>query len=788
MSDGVRITCSLVILLAVGSPVWADHRIIEFDRDVRPILSSHCYQCHGPDQKNRQAELRLDLQADLFGSLKNHTTVVVPGETARSELYRRISTTVESEQMPPPSVGKPLTAVQIETVKRWIEQGAVWSGQWSYEPLRRPPIPHVDFSLGENPIDLFVAEQWQAVGVTPVELADATTLMRRLSFDLTGLPLDKEVAEAGAFNADSYSVQVERLLAAPQYGERMAVYWLDLVRYADSCGYHSDVEQQVWPYRDYVILAFNENLPFDQFTREQLAGDLLPEPTFAQRVATGFNRLSKATEEGGAQEQEYLAKAFSDRVRTVSGTWLAATLGCAECHDHKYDPLTTRDFYSLGAFFADIKEQGVYSGGGSHAPELSLPTSTQALELESLQRELAEVRDRLQPAMSTGLSATDEIKAEIKQLDDQRKMLESRIPRTLVTVSVAPREIRVLPRGDWQSREGAIVEPAVPAVFAPWPAAGRRLTRLDLANWLVHRDNPLTSRVFVNRLWKLFFGTGLAKTLDDLGAQGEAPVNRELLDWLAVEFIDSGWDVKHVVRLIVTSRVYRLSSIPSLELAQRDPQNRLFARQSRWRLEAEFLRDNALRVSGLLVERIGGPSVRPYQPEGYWEFLNFPTRSWQASMGADQYRRGLYTHWQRTFLHPALLAFDAPTREECTAVRTASNTPKSALALLNDPSLVEAARVFGARILREGGDTDSARLTWGWRTALSRSPDAHELKTLLTLLAAHRADGQTASRLHAEDTVATSGHEQISQVDGDLAAWLAVARTLLNLHEFTTRN
>lgn len=781
------IVCSLAVTWANSGGI-ADDRTIEFDRDVRPILSAHCFLCHGPDKDTREADLRLDAKAGFFGSATNGHPIVEANAPDKSELYRRITSANHDEQMPPKDGGKPLTEAQIATLKRWIEQGAKWRGHWAYEPIVRPPVPLDDDEWADNPIDCFLRQRWKAANVEPAE-GGGGSLWRQLNLDLTGLiPIDVQAASSsgtiGWCDGDGYASSVDRLLDSPAFGERMAVYWLDLVRYGDSCGYHSDVDQQISPYRDYVIGAFNRNLPFDQFTREQLAGDLLPNPTLDQRIATGFNRLSKATEEGGAQEGEYLAKALADRVRTVSGTWLAATLGCAECHDHKYDPLTTRDFYSLGAFFADVKERGVY-GAGRHEPELSLPTDEQARQLADLDARLTELRDRLKAAEGNDEAKTD-LDNELKRVDKQRKDFENGIRRTLVTVSVTPREIRILPRGDWLNNTGDLVQPAVPGIFSSQSDSSKRLTRLDLADWLVARNNPLTARVFVNRMWKLFFGAGLTRSLEDIGSQGEPPDHPELLDWLAAEFMDSGWNVKHLVRLIVTSHAYRLSSVPTPELLKADPQNRLFARQSRWRLDAEFLRDNALHVSNLLVDRIGGPSVKPYQPEGYWEFLNFPKRTWQASTGSDQYRRGLYTHWQRTFLHPAMLAFDASSREECAASRPTSNTPKSALALLNDPSFVEAAVRFAQRIRRQGGETDQDKVTWAWRLALTRSPDEHETDSLLKLLTQSRNQNGPVDSA----TLAKIGQTTLDPNDNpvEVAAWTSVARAILNLHEFNTRN
>lgn len=760
---------------------------VQFHRDVRPILSNNCFRCHGPDAKSREADLRLDTRKGLFGEASTGDAVVEPNMPDASELFRRLTTEHADERMPPADSKLVLDEKQIATIRAWIEAGAPWQNHWSYEPLTRSELPPGDAA---SPIDRFIAARLTSENLSFAPPADAITLARRLSFDLTGLPPSS--ADVAAFvasaNSDNYQATVERLLASPHFGERMAVHWLDLVRYADSCGYHSDVDQPISPYRDYVIEAFNKNLPFDQFTREQLAGDLLPEPTLSQRIATGYNRLNKTTEEGGAQAGEYLAKSVADRVRTTSGVWLAATLGCAECHDHKYDPFTARDFYSFGAFFADVQEEGVYSRGG-RAPELPVPTPEQQQQAKKLDQKIAAVEAQLPELAQEKTSERIELEQQLEQLQKQKKDLEASYTHTMITVSATPREMRILPRGNWLDNTGDVVQPAIPAFLASTSLSDQRLTRLDLANWLLARENPLTARVFVNRLWKLYFGAGLARQLDDFGAQGELPTHPELLDWLAVEFIDSGWDVKHMIRLITSSRAYQQSSIPTAELAARDPQNRLLARQGRWRLEAEYIRDTALVHSGLLVREVGGQSVKPYQPEGYWEFLNFPKRTWKPDQGPNQYRRGLYTHWQRTFLHPSLLAFDAPSREECTAQRAVSNTPQAALTLLNDPTYVEAAREFAARILVETADQpDADRINWAWRVATSRTPDHREQQLLAELLTESR------QRFSADESAArgllTVGQAPLKENAPltELAAWTMVSRAILNLHETISRN
>ena len=794
---------------ALPSPVPG---AVQFARDIRPILSNHCFECHGPDAEARQVELRLDTRAGLVGDRDEAAPLVVAGRASESELYRRVSTDNADERMPPADSHRPLSAAQIAKLKQWIDEGAVWRDHWAYVPPTRPELPAIAEAAAvanrapRNPVDRFLLARLKQEEIAPAERADAVTLARRLSFDLTGLPpAANEVALLASDPSDyAFESYVERLLAAPQFGERMAVHWLDLVRYADSCGYHSDIEVPISPYRDYVIAAFNDNLPFDRFTREQLAGDLLPDATLAQRIASGFNRLNKTTEEGGAQDGEYLAKSAADRVRTTAGVWLAATLGCAECHDHKYDPFSARDFYSFAAIFADIDERGVYKAA-NREPTIAVPTAEQQAQRDRLTLRVAEVEAQLAAFDESKTTERENASAELKKLQDEQKQLERSLTRSMVTASVAPREMRILPRGNWLDGSGEVVSAAWPACFTNGDASGataglpssatagsesaaQRITRLDLANWLTSADNPLVARVFVNRLWKLFFGVGLSKSLDDFGAQGEPPSHPELLDWLAVEFRESGWDMKHLIRLLVTSDAYQRTSVPTAEQLARDPANRLLARQSRWRLEAEFIRDGALAISGLLDPRLGGPSVFPYQPDGYWEFLNFPKRTWKAESGSDQYRRGLYTHWQRTFLHPSLLAFDAPSREECTAQRAVSNTPQAALALLNDPTFVECARALAVRIVREGGARDEERIAWAWQQATSRAPDDREIAVLLELLIADRAHFQSepdaAARLAKSGQLRWPNDVPLAE----LAAWTGVARAVLNLHETVTRN
>jgi cytochrome c553 len=780
----MRVPLAAAGLLLAAAPVTAAP--IDFNRDIRPILATHCYACHGPDEKARKAELRLDVRDAAVKA-----GVIVPGEPDKSELIRRVTAKDPEEQMPPARSKKPLlTPAQVATFKQWIAEGAKYSEHWSFAKLTRPSVPEIRSPKFEirTPVDAFVLYRLDQEGMKPAPQADRVTLIRRLSFDLTGLPPTPE--EVRAFVADqapdAYEKVVDRLLSSPHYGERMAVFWLDLVRFADSIGYHSDNPMNVAPYRDYVIASFYHNKPFDQFTTEQLAGDLLPNPTREQKIATAYNRLLQTTEEGGAQAKEYEAKYAADRVRNFGQVWLGGTIMCAECHNHKFDPYTQKDFYSLAAFFADVQEGAV----GRREPGMLVPTPEQEKKLAELTAaaDAAEARFRARAAvipMAALKADRDAVAATAKAKAD----FENTIPRVLITTAGPPRTVRLLPRGNWLDTSGPVVTPNTPGFLPPLPplAAGTgRYTRLDLAKWTVSPENPLTARVFVNRTWKLFFGYGISRSLEESGAQGQLPTHPELLDWLAAEF-QNGWDVKKLVRLLVTSSAYRQSSVETPAIREKDPGNRLYARQSRWRLDAEFVRDNALSISGLLVRDVGGPSVKPYQPPGYWSALNFPVREWQNDTGPKIYRRGLYTHWQRTFLHPAMLAFDAPSREEATCERPRSNIPQQALVLLNDPEFVEAARAFAAKTLAEGGKDDGARAAWAFERATSRLPRPEESKVLLGLLAKHRKD-YAADPKAAEELLKLGDTPAPKDVPtAELAAWTSVCRVLLNLHETMTR-
>jgi mono/diheme cytochrome c family protein len=821
---------------------------IDFVTEVRPILSDHCFACHGPDAEQRTTEFRLDQKESAFSP---EFEVIIAGDAENSLLIQRINSTDPDEVMPPPDHLQQLSDEQKSVLTTWIEEGAEWAEHWSFVAPADPEIPQVeDREWPRNDIDRFVLAKLESLSIHPAREAEPHTLLRRLSFDLIGLP--PSVPELRSFETDveqlgidkAYEKAVDRLLASPHFGERMAVYWLDLVRYADSVGYHGDQPVSVSPYRDYVIEALNRNLPFDQFTREQLAGDLLDTPTTDQKIASGYNRLGMMSAEGGVQPEEYLVKYAADRVRTTGSVWLGLTLGCCECHDHKFDPISTKEFYEFSAFFADIKEKGLYAGANRTnrwGPTIELADEALPDLLAPIDTEIERLKQRLAPTIQSlaGLNAweqslkkgnqqsTDipkEIKTvleipqhqrtkqqsadlydfytsvapefvtdfqRLKELNKQRaETVDSYTRTSLITVSVPPRPMRVLPRGNWMDQSGPEVSPGVPRVLGSLKLQSNdesaRATRLDLAEWIVDDANPLTARVLANRIWRLFFGAGLSTSLDDLGAQGQPPSHPQLLDHLAQKLKSSGWNIKSLVRTMVTSSTYRQSSAIRPELQPIDPENRWLARQARFRLDAEFIRDQALATSGLLNRMIGGESVYPYQPVGLYRHLNFPTRKYKASQGPDQYRRGVYTHWQRQYLHPAMKTFDAPPREECTAARPQSSTPLAALLMLNDPSYVEAARAMAVNAIQQTTSTDD-RLANIFLTCFSRSIQPAERQTLVELLKGHRAHFEQHSD-QVRRFLSVGQFEVPEHLDSaEVAAWTSVCRVIMNMHEFIIR-
>ena len=824
---------------------------VDFNREVLPILSENCFHCHGPDEQAREAKLRLDTREGL---LRTQKPIVLPGRAAQSELVKRLVTKKAADLMPPPQSKKTLTPAQIETVRRWIDSGASYATHWAFTPPVRPTVPKVlssKFKV-QSPVDSFVLARLEKDGLPHSPEAPRTTLIRRVTLDLTGLP--PTPAEVDAFLADpspkAYEAVVDRLLASPRYGERMVWEWLDAARYADSNGYQGDQERTMWPWRDWAVRAFNENLPYDQFTVWQLAGDLLPDATREQKLATGFVRNHMINGEGGRIAEENRIEYLFEQAETVGTVWLAATMNCTRCHDHKFDAYTMRDYYGLVAFF---NQTAITGGGGSPqtAPVMDFTTPEQTARLKQLAddvKRVGEAVDTLEltvfprpegkPSSETP-NAKDfpaEAFAALKQkgaarnltqlrslakfhgtneppdygkaLTDLVKALETRdelnksLPRVMVMEDMAkPRDTFMLVRGAY-NKPTEKTTAAFPAALVsnsklktqnPEPSP---TSRLDLARWLVASENPLTARVTVNRFWQQFFGTGLVKTSEDFGVQGEKPSHPELLDWLATEFVRTGWDVKQLVRTIVTSATYRQSSKDAPVAAevrrrtgadtlyQFDPENRLLARGPRYRLPSWMLRDQALAFSGLLVEKLGGPPVKTYQPTGIWEDATFGNKKYVQDHGDALYRRSVYVFWRR-IVGPTVF-FDVATRQNCTVKSPRTNTPLHALATLNDITYVEAARALAERVLT-AADTDAARLEHAFRLVTMRKPGAAEQRILAARLAQLRAhfsgDQEAALKL-----LAVGESKRDAKLDpASHAAWTALGSLLLNLDEVVTK-
>lgn len=837
-----------LLCLFVGLDAVADEKV-RYNRDVLPILADRCFVCHGFDKGTRQAGLRLDSLTGATAKLESGQQAIVPGHPETSELIRRIASTDASTVMPPAHVGKPLSHEQQTVLRRWVEEGAVYDPHWAFlAPSRiEPPI----IAGTEQPIDRFVRGRLASEGVTPAPEAERTTLIRRLSFDLTGLP--PSVLEIDAFvndsRTDAYERVVDRLLASEHFGERWARWWLDLAHYADSDGYLQDFLRPVaWRYRQWVVDAFNRDLPFDRFTVEQIAGDLLPSSTVSQKIATGFLRNTLSNREGGADIEEYRVRQVIDRTAMVGTTWLGLTVGCAECHDHKFDAISQREFYQLYAYFNNADEVNIDAPlAGESEPyqvalqthdrkraELLAPVSVSLNELQTaweekllwteahpgadhhwdralevlgliwgqnfgegqleglnivktpVARRTTYERDRLQDYfLRNGSAINPEKFKELKfaelpaKLDGLAKELPPISRAPTMTESRRFRQTHLHTRGDFR-QPGDEVHPDTPAVL-PKLTADSVADRLQLAQWLVSRQNPLTSRVTVNRMWQELFGRGLVGTSENFGVRGERPTHPELLDWLAVEFVESGWSVKSILRQIVLSQTYRQSSAVRPELVERDPRNTLLARQTRLRLTAEMVRDSALASSGLLNRTIGGPSVRPPQPDSVAKeaFDN----KWVASSGADRYRRGLYTFLQRTSPFAQLLTFDLPdTARTCTR-RERSNTPLQALNLLNDQSFVEAAQSLAARVCREERRDLPHRLDHAFLLTLGRKPSTEETKRLLAYFEQQKALFRSDLSA-AQELVAGSSWDGPAE---DHAAWVMLASVLLNLDETITR-
>jgi hypothetical protein len=802
---------------------------VHFSQQIRPILSNHCFACHGPDNAEREADLRLDR----------------PGDIDFEELVARISSTDPDLVMPPPESQKRLDPRQIDLLRRWVEAGAPYEEHWAFVPPRSAAPPQVkNANWSRQPIDRFVLARLEQEGLAPNPEADQRTLIRRVTLDLTGLP--PTLAEIDAFlqeasRADStdhaYERLVDRLLARPQYGEHMTRYWLDLVRFADTNGLHHDHYREMTPYRDWVIRSFNDNYPFDQFIFDQVAGDLVNEPTVDQQIASGFNRLHLIIDRGTALPEESFTRNVVDRVSAFGTAFLGLTLQCAVCHDHKYDPISQREFYQLYAFFNNFDgepETGFRSGldfeRGLQPPYLNLPSQEQEQQLAFLDNKIEDLAARIAVLeQNAGEEATEEkesptdapaselpaLQSELKQVQAERAALIKSIPAALVMKE--RKEVRptfLLIRGVYD-QPGEPVERNTPAFLPPLRNQAGVKTRLDLAHWVTDRSHPLTARVAVNRFWQQFFGVGLVKTSEDFGAQGEAPSHPELLDYLAVQFIDSGWDLKSLVRSIVLSRTYRQSSHAPRDRYLNDPKNRLLARGSRFRLDAEVVRDQILAITGLLNPQLFGRSVKPPQPPGLWKTVAMPSSypyQYHADQGDQVFRRSVYTFWKRGLPPPQLTILDAPTRESCIARRERTNTPLQALLLMNEPQFFRAAMRFAHDLLQEASpppdrpnldrpnddaaaDDDTAadeqRVRQAHERVTSHVPDQATTSHLLVALRRFRelyANDQAAAAamMAASDDPILQGVVNPDQ-QVELAAWTLTVHSLLNLDAVKTR-
>ncbi|MGC3969453.1 MAG: DUF1553 domain-containing protein [Pirellulales bacterium] len=778
---------------------------VSFARDVLPILAKNCFACHGPDPEHREAELRLDQRDAATVELPSGTRAVVPGRPEASEIWRRITSDDVDLLMPPAKHGKPLTNEQRDILRRWLQEGATYAKHWSFVPPVAVKPPQVDdVRWNADPIDAFIAARLNSAELQPNEEADPAVLCRRVHLDLVGLPPTAQEAEAfeEAYRRDGervYVALVDRLLASPHFGERWARPWLDLARYADSRGYGSDpLRLNIWPYRDWVIGALNRDLPFDQFTIEQLAGDLLPAATEDQRVATAFHRNTMTNTEGGTDDEEFRVAAVNDRTHVTMQAWMGLTMGCAKCHAHKYDPISQEEYYRVFAIFNETED----ADRPDEAPTLALHTveeTAKTARRELLVKELAAAKDEVarlekeKPVDDAGKKTLAERQARVKELEKQiaaLKPLEVPVMRELAAEKRRP--THVLVKGNFLVK-GALVEPSLPTAFHKPAYAKASPDRLALAQWLIAADNPLTARVAANRVWAQLFGIGLVETEEDFGVQGALPSHPELLDTLALAYRDGAlpgaepWSTKSLIKRIVLTRTYRQSSKTTEESQRIDPRNRLVSHAPRFRLEAETVRDQALAIAGLLSRRIGGPSVFPPQPAGLWQAAFNGERTWTTSGGDDKYRRGLYTFWRRTVPYPSLATFDAPSREICAVRRIRTNTPLQALVTWNDPVYVEAAQAFAGRIVREGSSSPDERSRWAWRSATGRAAEPEQLVAIVRLYEAER----THYRADLKAAAAMAGDAQAKgRSDDDLAAvaaWTVVANMLLNLDAVLTR-
>jgi hypothetical protein len=760
------IAATAYFLLAGTSPNIIAQNIpetIDFNYHIRPILSDRCFKCHGPDANKREAELRLDTEEGAFKALKDNPAghVIIPGNPLQSELYLRVSSKDTSYLMPPPSSNLKLSDFEIKLIEKWIRQGAKFKKHWAFIAPQLPQLPKVDDKKWvKNEIDYFILSKLESYGLSPNEEADKERLLKRASLDITGLPPPVEMQDKFLKDdsPDAYEKMVDELLANPHYGEKMAIYWMDVARYADSHGYQDDGLRTMWPWRDWVIHAFNKNYPYDQFITWQLAGDLLQSPSKEQLLASGFNRNHKITQEGGVIDEEYRIEYVTDRTNTFGKAFLALTFECAKCHDHKYDPIAQKDYYSTFAFFNQVNEKGLVGditlASPGDPPNMKITTE--------------DVKNVLQ-----FINKKDTAPVVVMVMQDSSKL----------------RTTRVLKRGNYDAPTDT-VSFNLPRTIMPYDTNVYGKNRLGLAKWLTDKKHPLTARVFVNRIWQEIFGRGLVKTSGDFGMQGELPSHPELLDWLAVDFMNNGWNIKRLVKQIMMSATYRQSSEVSKEKINADPENIYLSHSPRLRLTAELTRDLVLESSGLLVKEIGGPSVKPYQPKGVWESTTSGRGELQKYFqdhGDSLYRRGLYTFIKRTAPPPVMLVFDASNRDQCEVKRLRTNTPLQALVLLNDPQVLEASRVLAQKMIPEK-ISDKEKIEKIFRLIVCRKPKSKELKLLTEYLREEKEKySKEPAKAHA---FIKAGEykipEGINKVD--CAALMQVIHTIYNLEESTTKS